>query len=292
MKKIVCIIGIVSLILSSGLAGTVTAQIINGAFKRTDIQQKKPMPLPYVREADVLWSKMIWRIIDVREKINQPLYFPSTESNGYISLASLLLKGIESEEITAYDARTDDEFTTPLTKDEIRKAFGVEAKTEMVRDFETGEMEERVVEGEVRLDEIKQFIIKEEWYFDKQNSRLQVRIIGICPIREYLPDGMQQIEDNEEGENNFRRSRVFWVNYSEARPLFARHAVFNPYNNAHAMSYDDLFLKRYFNGYIIQESNQYNNRLISQYMSGKNAMLESKIIEDEIFNYEQDLWEY
>jgi hypothetical protein len=33
------------------------------------------------------------------------------------------------------------------------------------------------------------------------------------------------------------------------------------------MSFDDLFIKRYFNSFIVQESNVYNNRLISQYLS-------------------------
>lgn len=47
-----------------------------------------------------------------------------------------------------------------------------------------------------------------------------------------------------------------------------------------------------FNSYIVKESNMYNNRDISSYLVGKDAMLESKRIEDKIFNYEQDLWEY
>ncbi|MBT6764180.1 MAG: hypothetical protein HOA90_06565, partial [Prolixibacteraceae bacterium] len=67
MKKLVVYFGIVVFLFT--LAGKQSnAQIINGAFKRTDVYQKKPMPLPSVREADVFWSKKIWRIIDMREK--------------------------------------------------------------------------------------------------------------------------------------------------------------------------------------------------------------------------------
>ncbi|MGE5448558.1 MAG: hypothetical protein ACM3PR_09340 [Bacteroidales bacterium] len=36
----------------------------------------------------------------------------------------------------------------------------------------------------------------------------------------------------------------------------------------------------------------YNNRAISQYLSGKDAMLESRRIENDLFDYEQNLWEY
>lgn len=260
------------------------AQIINGAFKRQDFEQKKPMPIPIVREADVLWSQMIWRVIDVREKINQPLYFPTKPAGGLISLSGLLLKGIENGQITAYDARNDDDFKIPMTMAEVKAAFGAETVTREVQNFDTGEMEIRTIEGEIRLEEIKQFMIKEEWYFDKQNSRLQVRIVGICPIQEFF-------RSDVEG-SPLQRRKVFWIYYPEARELLAGNEVFNPSNDAHRMTFDDLFIKRYFNSYIVQESNVYNNRTISQYLSGKQAMFESKRIEDKIFNFEQDLWEY
>jgi hypothetical protein len=58
------------------------------------------------------------------------------------------------------------------------------------------------------------------------------------------------------------------------------------------MSFDDLFIKRFFSSYVIKESNVYNNRNISAYLVGIDAMLESKRIEKKIFNFEQDLWEY
>ena len=58
------------------------------------------------------------------------------------------------------------------------------------------------------------------------------------------------------------------------------------------MSFDDLFIKRLFHSYIVAEENVYNNRNINAYLSGKEAMLESKKIENKIFNFEQDLWEY
>jgi gliding motility associated protien GldN len=261
-----------------------SSQIINGAYKRSDTFQKKPMPLPMVREADVFWSKMVWRIIDLREKINQPLYFPTTEVDGITSLSALLLKGIETQQLIAYDARNDDDFKTPLTMAEVKEAFGAETRTREVRNFETGELETREIQGEIRLEEVKQLMIKEEWYFDKQNSRLQVRIIGICPIQEFYREDVP--------DSPVQRRKVFWIYYPEARELLAANEVFNPYNDSRRMSFDDLFVKRYFNSYIVQESNVYNNRLISQYLVGKNAMLESKRIEEKIFNLEQDLWEY
>lgn len=260
------------------------AQIINGAFKRSDPYQKKPMVIPMVREADVYWSQMIWRIIDVREKINQPLFYPTKPVDGLKSLTQLLLDGIDKGAITAYDARTDDDFKMPITMAEVKTAFGADTTIREVTNFDTGEKETRKVAGEIRPEDVKQFMVKEEWYFDKQNSRLQVRIVGICPIQEFFREG----DDNRA----VQRRKAFWVYYPEARNLLAQNQVINLSNDARRMSFDDLFIKRYFNSYIVQESNVFNNRAINQYLSGKNAMLESKRVEDRIFNFEQDLWEY
>ncbi|MCG6189609.1 type IX secretion system ring subunit PorN/GldN [Maribellus maritimus] len=283
MKKLVVYIGI--LVFTFALAEKQSnAQIVNGAYKRTDVFQKKPMPLPSAREADIFWSKKVWRIIDLREKMNLPLYYPTTEMGGKVNLITLLLEGIKNGQITPYDARQDDDFKIPMTYEQVEESFGAEASTIERRNFDTGEMEKVTIEGEIRPNEIKQYMVKEEWYFDKQSSTLNVRIVGLCPIREYVR------ENDASGE--VQRQQIFWVYYPEVRDLLASNLVLNPNNDASQMSFDDLFIKRYFNSYITKESNVYNNRGINDYLTGKEAMLESKRIENEIFNFEQDLWEY
>lgn len=284
MKKLTVVIGLMICALCfSGVSSR--AQIVDGAYQRVDIAKKKPMAFPYVREADVMWSKKIWRIIDLREKMNQVLYFPTVETEGRNSLTNLMLKAIESGLLTAYDARNDDEFKVPMTFDQVKEAFGAVTRTRRVRNLETGEFEDRVIAAEVRSEEIKQIMVKEEWFFDKQTSTMNVRIIGICPIQEYY-------RDEDINRENVQRRQVFWVYYPEARELFSSNAALNTQNTANNMSFDDLFIKRRFNSYVVKESNVYNNRAISQYLTGRDAMLESKRLEGEIFNYEQDLWEY
>jgi gliding motility associated protien GldN len=282
MKNIVVFIGVLVFLLGA----TVTnAQIIDGAYKRADMAKRKPTPLPYVREADVMWSKKIWRIIDLREKQNQTLYYPTKEMEGYRSFVNLLIDGIKDGKITAYDARNDDEFKIPITYDQVKSSFGAETKTRKVRNLDTGELEDREVSGEIRTEEVKQFMVKEEWYFDKQTSTINVRIVGLCPIQEYF-------RDEDVNQEDVQRRPVFWVYYPEARELMASNEVFNPLNSASILSFDDIFIKRLFHSYIVKEANIYNNRAISQYLSGKDAMLESKRIENEIFDFEQNLWEY
>lgn len=283
MKKLIVYLGIVLFTISIGQKNT-NAQIVNGAYKQNDIYEKKPMPLVSVREADVFWSKKLWRIIDLREKMNIPLYYPTIEIEDKLNLISLLLQGIENGQLTPYDASADDDFKIPMSYAQVKAIFGAQATTQEKINFDTGEKETVTVAGDIRPNEIKQFMLKEEWYFDKQTSTLNVRILGICPIREYVREG--------DASGQVQRQKVFWIYYPEARPLLATNLVLNPYNDARQNSFDDIFIKRMFNSYIVKESNIYNNRDISSYLQGKQAMLESKRIENEIFNYEQDLWEY
>jgi gliding motility associated protien GldN len=283
MKKLVIYVGIVAMFITMGHIST-SAQIVNGAYKQNDIYEKKPMPLVSVREADVFWAKKIWRIIDLREKMNIPMYYPTREMEGRINLINLLLQGIENGQLTPYDAQADDDFKIPMSFAQVKERFGAKATTQEKINFDTGERETVVVQGEIRPNEIKQYMLKEEWYFDKQTSTLNVRILGICPIREYVREG--------DASGQVQRQKLFWIYFPEARPLLATNLALNPYNDARQQSFDDLFIKRMFNSYIVKESNMYNNRDISAYLVGKDAMLESKRIEDKIFNYEQDLWEY
>ncbi|WP_423129992.1 gliding motility protein GldN [Gaoshiqia sp. Z1-71] len=284
MKRVLVVIGILICAIGASLTET-HAQIVDGAYKRVDISKKKPMPLPHVREADVMWSQKVWRIIDLREKMNQVLYYPTVETEGRNSLVNIFLRGIESGRLTAYDARTDDEFKVPLTYEQVKEAFGAATRTRRVRNLDTGEMEEQVIVGEIRGEEVKQFMVKEEWFFDKQTSTLNVRIIGICPIQEYY-------RDEDINRENVQRRQVFWIYYPEARELLTSAMIFNTNNIAQNISYDDLFIKRRFNSYVMKQSNVYNNRAITQYISGREAMLESQRLEQKIFNFEQDLWEY
>lgn len=285
MRKLVSYIGIALFALILGQKQS-DAQVVNGAYDKVDIYEKKPMPLVTVREADVFWSTKLWRVIDLREKMNIPLYYPTIEIEDRVNLINLLLQGIENAQLTPFDAAADDDFKIPMSYAQVKEILGANARMERKINFDTGETEEVEVEGDIRSKalEIKQIMLKEEWYFDKQTSALHVRILGICPIREYVREG------DESGQ--VQRQKVFWIYYPEARPLLATNLVLNRYNDARQFSFDDIFIKRMFSSYVVKQSNIYNNRDISAYMQGRDAMLESKRIEDKIFNYEQDLWEY
>jgi gliding motility associated protien GldN len=265
---------------------------IDGLFEKQHVVNRKPVPYPSIREADVLWAKKVWRIIDLREKMNLPLYYPTTPMDDRFSLMELMLRGVVGEvgdgvlgDITAFSAMAEDEFKVPLeSEDAILKTLGAGTNTVMIEQ-EDGSMEEQqVVEG-AKTYQVKQIMVKEIWYFDRNYSRLDVRILGLCPIREYVDEDLG-------ADGGVAKNMTFWVYFPEVRDLFAQHEVFNPMNDAQRRSFDDIFIKRYFGSYIVQEANVFDNRTIESYTVGKEAVLESKRIEQEIFQWEHDLWKF
>ncbi len=258
------------------------AQVLDGIYVKEHVPARKPIPYKYLREADVMWSKRIWRVIDLREKINQPLYYPTTRIGDRLSLIDLLIWGVETEGLTPY-ATDDDRFTQPIGVTQIDAAFGAGQRTSTYTD-ENGNEVETIITEERNTSEVKQYIIKEDWFFDKQYSIMDVRIIGMCPVRFYVKDDMPDAET--------RHSLVFWIYFPEARRILANHEVFNEYNDAERNSFDDLFFKRKFNSFITRETNVHDDRGIREYTIGEESILEGNKIKKKITDYEQDLWNY
>ena len=254
-------------------------------YEKENIPFKTPIPYAYVREADVMFEKVIWRMVDLREKRNMPLYYPTAKIGSRVNLVNLLLMGVENGEITAYDANDpNNEFVRPLNKEELNLQFGAKQDTIMVSD-EDGNMVPMPRNVERQTEQVRKLLIKEKVYFDKKHSVLNRVVIGICPIRVYSRD-----DSGEDAEVTM--VKTMWVYVPEARSVLARHPVFNRFNDAQNISFDDFFMQNRYEGHIYAISNVYNNRLISEYASGVDALYEAQRIENEIFDFEQDLWEY
>lgn len=296
MRKIAFLLLSGSLLLTFSISSfaqrEVNEPLVNdGIYEKETIKQRIPIPYPHLREADMMWTRRMWRILDLRERMNHPLYFPTSRMFDRSSLVQRLMDAIKYNEINAYDPDIDDEFSSLISYDQI--LIKLEAKDTERQVFNpTTELDTTIViAGSIKWTEIRELEIKEEWFFDKQHSTMQVRIIGICPIRVYTRIGQGQ-DDLEMG-GDLLKMRLFWVYYPHARSVLANTAVFSDFNDAQRNSFDDIFFKRKFSSYIVQESNVFNNRRVSEYtFGGIPNMQESERIRSELFTFEHDLWEY
>jgi gliding motility associated protien GldN len=239
----------------------------------------KPVPYPPLRKADVMWERRIWRVIDMRQKMNQPFYYPVEPHNNWRSLIRVLLDALKEGSITAYDISPTDEFLVPLTYQEIINRQVDTMHNTFKRPYPPYDEYDSVIYTVFDATKVMRIRIKEDWYFDKQRSQMLVRIIGVCPVM------MKELGNEEFPEP------LFWIYFPESRPIMAKALVYNRHNDAMRLSYDDIFWKRMFNSFIYKESNVFD-RKIAEYASGLDALYESERIKDELFKFEHELWEF
>jgi gliding motility associated protien GldN len=265
----------------SNYAQVLDAKPRDGVYDKTTISQVQPIPYPYLRESDVVWTKRIWRTVDLREKMNQPFYYPETPQNQWRSFAQILWDGLKEGTITAYNDAVDDQFTSPMTFKEIQDK--VETRDSVLAPNPDDEDTQIWVPDITTFEatDVKKFLIKEDYYFDRQRSLFEVRILGICIIKPKIVKGVPMGDE-----------RLFWVYFPECRNLFAQNEIFNLKNGAAGrMTYDDVFMKRMFSSYIYKEENVYN-RIIANYATGVDALLESERVKNTLQEFESNLWEY
>ena len=277
---------------------TVWEQVNTGEF--TD-----PVAFPPVRQADVMYYWTIWRTIDLREKINHPLYFPTEVRGTWRSLGQTIFDAIDmgNPERTegVLPVYSDEMCTFPYSREELQNLISVVQTIPQI-DLETGEeigTQELIIQFEPK--EIISYNVKEVWYFDKQYSTFRVQILEIEPIIEYeRPSSSSssyydepQEEDPEDVKGNLTKKRVGYIYYNELRPFLAKQEVFNVKNNAARISFDDLITwKRDFSSLIYKESNVYDRDIQEYIANSRDQRIESERITENLRKFESDLWEF
>jgi gliding motility associated protien GldN len=249
----------------------------DGIYDKENSINRKFIPYTFLREGDVQWSKRVWREIDMREKINQPLYYPVDPVNGRISFFQLLQKYILSDQIIAF---SDEEFLKKMELAEIKQKI---VTCDSISESSVNDIGEEIITKVFKCDStsiyrnIRKYRLKEDWFFDKQKSVMEVRIVGI---------GVFTYDEDKEADRE-----LFWVYFPACRPFFSQHEVYNTKNDSERRTFEDIFWKRQFNSNIVKESNVYD-RGLNEYSKGIDALIENERIKKDIFQYEHDLWNF
>lgn len=282
---------IVALFMLIGFSINLKAQGVYDDFiyTRQAVQERKVVPWPYLREADVMFAKRIWRIIDTREKQNQPMVWRKNP------LGLILYNSVLDGSLIPY---IDDSLSSSRTIEEFENYFSQKVPEKRLID-PNGDVDDPTnfymdtIVIKLKPDDIKKFKVLEDWIFDKKHSMMYVRIIAIAPIVK------PNIEGADLGEQEW-----CWLKYHrdptdedrfDVREILVNKEVFNRQNDAARVTYDDWFEQRLFSSYIVKENNQYDN-YIKQFAEFKDngvaALLEADRIKQELFEKEHDLWEY
>jgi gliding motility associated protien GldN len=248
----------------------------------------KPLAYGYVHDRDILMGKTVWEIIDLSEKINFALYFPIDENLGADrrSLYNVLTKAIRSGEIS--EVYSDSYFKTKKTLADIQGSLSRVDTTDAGREQVNAGMQvspEYILRSDLTSQDVTQYKIKGYWYFDKRQSELKYRLLGICPV---TPDVYTMNNDEKD------YIELFWVFFPSAREVLHDAKAFNNQNSAMPISFDQILNSRHFNSVIYKEENVYGDRDIKDYMrdNAQNQLLESERVKEKIRDFESDMWNY
>lgn len=172
---------------------------------------------------------------------------------------------------------------------------------------------------------ITAYNIKEDWFFDKERSVLDKRIICIAPVGrlllardstgKYAYDSLNRystfVSMDKDGklkswfkgtdgfdlrevtpdDGDIIEKELFWIYFPEFRNVLVNYYVYNSQNDAQWLSFDELFFSREFSAQIYKASDKFD-REIEDYRHGVDALYEAEKIKQEIRDWEQDIWNY
>jgi gliding motility associated protien GldN len=249
----------------------------------------KPLAYGYVHDRDVLMGKTTWETIDLDERINFPLYYPIDTANigkDRRSLYDVLTKAMKDGKLT--EVYTDSYFNTKKTLKDIEASLTRIDTTDPGREqFNAGIPidPQYIVRTDLAAIDVSDYKIKGYWYFDKRQSELKYRLLGLCPI---VPDVYTVGKEEQD------YIEIFWIYFPAAREVLHEAKAFNDRNSAMPITFDHLLNSRRFNAVIYKEENVYGDREIAEYMKENSQMqlLESERVKDKIRDFEQDMWNY
>lgn len=267
------------------------------------------------RTEDVVWSRLIYRVIDMRYKQNYQLYFPVTSAdpqyrNLFKVMLDAIVDGMPVYEKSQEPGDIKPRLETPLAKDQIPGLLNTDR--EGISDGDIATSDYMLIHYDSVTDKMSfndymyqqyvrnqlKFMILEVVFFDKHYSRLFSKIIAIAPMSSEDIEG----EDTPITDALYQSIR-FWVVYDDFRPYMARQYMIPQNNDSKRVTFEQFFAQKLYTSYIIGDSNMYDRMLAEAATRGRDeqedkAIIEKELkkdqqrIENELMTFELDLWEY
>jgi gliding motility associated protien GldN len=257
--------------------------------QQKEANDEKPLAYGFVDDRDVLWSKTVWEIIDLDERVNFPYYYPTDTLNlgpDRRSLFDVLKKNLSNSNIK--EVYKSAYFQEKLTYDEIiERLVAVDTTDAGYEQYNAdGFVDPQFIERRrITAAEIRQYKIKGTWYFDKRLGELKYRLLAVCPV---APDVAVKSQPGEEED----LVELFWIWFPDARSSLNKNKVFNTRNSSQPITYDHMLNSRRFSSVIYKEENIYEDREVKDYIyeDALRMLLESERIKSVIRDFEQDMW--
>lgn len=313
MKKIFFIVCLLGMSISLSAQHQINSFFDENGIARIQTETFSPQTDTIIttlhRAEDIIWSRVVYRVIDMRYKQNYQLYFPTRyDDPEYRSLFKVIVDAIV-DGMPVYEKRLDQikpDFTSPMEKTALPSVFLADDPTADYSDDPThydiassdamlihyDSIEDKLsfhfypYEGFVR-NQLK-YVIQEIIFFDRQTSRLYSKIMAIAPLQS---DKIISRDDNNLM-NAMMESILFWIPFDALRPYMKAQFIIPAQNETKRVTFDEFFQKKLYSSYILGEGNIYDRLILDYATTPEEVAKEQNRIATELLNFEQDIWEY
>lgn len=273
-------------------AAAIVAQVENagGVRKRTERDQKKTQEAGMVtdrmqgffekketHDADLAYSRDIYRQIDLSRPANTPLYFPEDVIDGKENLFRLIFRLVTEGRIPAYEYLDGREVFSDQYKIDVGEML---ERFDIYHTEGSGNNKYVIAEADVPTNQVLNYYIIEKWEFDKRQNRMRTTVEAICPVLNRIGDFG--------GETRYP---MFWVKFDQLRPWLASQYIFlNDDNNVERYSLDDYFSMTMYDADIYKTKNLRNLSMMQMYPDDEQLKAAQDSIDNRLRSFGKNLW--
>ncbi len=233
-------------------------------------------------EADLQWTKVVYRILDLTKGKNAALYYPEEPNEDGQSLFFIIMRLLANNQISAYEYLGDREMFTDDYKVKIAETFD---RFHVLYSEAKGSTEKNpkyaIEDADIPGNEILSYYIIEKWEFDTRTNAMRSRVDALCPVLHR--------EDGYGGEPI--PFPMFWVKLNDIRPYIAQQYIFtDDDNNLTKYNLDDFFKLNMYTGDIYKVKNLQNKSLYQLYPDSASLKHAQDSIEERLHRFDKNLW--
>jgi len=252
-----------------------------------------PYSVRPIHVSNQMYKKSLIRMVDLREKQNQPIFSKGKE------VTRIIIDAVKEGTLTPYGSDSL-ELGKVLTKEDFEKALIIPSDAPAMTAEEMEFQKQNAAEsggwggesGEASSmgpnmfnpDELYQMEIKEDYIFDRQRSRMYYDMQSFT-IK--IP-AEKNIKGIEIPIATFKYKDLIDVFKNDPRAIW-----FNSQNDSEHRNLSDAFDLRLFSSYLVKVSNPKDQYLADIYTgSAKQAILAAQWKANELMEFEHNLWEF
>lgn len=282
----------IALTLALALASGATAQVVkkNGQDSRDKkdessikvsgrqqafFEQNEPS------EADLQWTKTVYRVLDLTKGKNPALYYPDEPNEDGQSLFFIIMRLLANNKISVYEYLDGREMFTEEYK---LKVVDILDRFHILYSEAKGSSEKNplyaIDDSDIPGNEILSYYIIEKWSFDTRTNKMRSRVDALCPVLHRM---------DEYG--GILKFPMFWVKLNDIRPYIAQQFVFtDDDNNLMRYNLDDFFKLKMYSGDIYKVKNLQNKSLMQLYPDSASLAHARDSIENRLHRFDKNLW--